>query len=104
MRRPPPELTSDDLPEAYLRFLYGSRIDHRTIIHSRPDAIREAEQRRRSYRANARPTVSPTNQSDPRSTDHRAAEAEHVRERRHAPPRGAGRNGPHIRRGRGAEW
>ena len=47
-------ILSDDLPEAYLRFLYGSRIDQRTLIHSRPDAVREARSLSGSFRGRSR--------------------------------------------------
>ncbi len=43
---PPPRvgvIICDDLPEAYVRFLYGNRIDRAAVVFSRSDAMRAAE-------------------------------------------------------------
>jgi hypothetical protein len=47
MTKPPrPIIVSDDLPEAYVRLLYGDRIDRDVPIFSRTDAVRQGEAER----------------------------------------------------------
>jgi hypothetical protein len=42
-----PFVSSDDLPEAYLRRLLGDRLDRDAAVFSRSDALREAARHRK---------------------------------------------------------
>ncbi len=41
-----PEIVAGDLPEEYVRFLYGTRVNRETQVFSRPDALLRAAPQR----------------------------------------------------------